>query len=228
MCIEKVKASKFVITMIIFVIQVISLSHAKPLPEDDGLGLEDIALDVDAIKSYTDGSWKNKYNDTFDGYEAKHGHNCDGIGSQEGCHYTRNASLGSDWLGHKSNFKFLLGTGYEHEKQTVYGTEVEHNGNVQLAEASIKYEGEAVSSAKYDETYLGGSIGPKVGGSVKATAFGVGVGAGLRVGVAAEGGYNSHEKSVGLIGTTPVGEYGLKVGCKNEVCFVGCFSIAVC
>jgi len=75
---------------------VISSSHAKPTPEDDGLGLEDIALDVDAIKSYTDGSWKNKYNDTFDGYEAKHGHNCDGIGSQEGCHYTRNASLGSD------------------------------------------------------------------------------------------------------------------------------------
>ena len=220
--------NKNAIVICLILIQFILLVYGRPKPDEGGVGLEDIAIDVDAIKSYTDGSWKDKYNDTFDGYEAAQKHNCKGMDDQEGCHYTRNSSLGSDWLGHTSNFKAVLGAGYEHEKQIVYGTEAEHKGKVQLGESRFKYEGEAVSSAKYDETLLGGSIGPKVGGSVQATAFGVGVGAGLRVGIAAEGGYNSHEKNVALKATTPVGEYGLKVGCKNEVCIVACLSISVC
>ena len=52
--------------------------------------------------------------------------------------------------------------------------------------------------------------------------------AGVEVGVAADAGYNSHDKNVALKATTPVGAYGLKVGCKNEVCFVGCFSLSIC
>ena len=50
----------------------------------------------------------------------------------------------------------------------------------------------------------------------------------MEVGVAADAGYNSYDKNVALKATTPVGAYGLKVGCKNEVCFVGCFSLSIC
>ena len=215
--------------LILCMMQEILLISAKPTPDDDGLGLEDIAIDLDTIISYTDGSWKDKYNDSsFDGYDVKQGHNCDDAASQEGCHYTRIASIGSDAFGHQSNSKVVAGSGYEHEQQTIFGAEAEHKGKVQLGEANIRYKGEVVSSAKYDETYLGGSIGPKVVGFVQATGFGVGVGAGVEVGVAADAGYNSHDKNVALKATTPVGAYGVKVGCKNEVCFVGCFSLSIC
>ena len=216
-------------SLFLVLLQASSLTFAKPIAQDDGLGAEDIAIDFDTFKSYTDGSWKDKYDDsTFDGYEANQKHNCDESGSQEGCHYTRNSSVGSDAFGHTSNSKIVAGAGYEHEKQKIYGAEAEHKGNLQIGEASIKYSGEIGSSAKYDETYLGGSIGPKVGGSVQGTAFGVGVGAGIEVGAAADVGLNSHDKNVALKATTPVGAYGLKVGCKNEICFVGCFSFNVC
>jgi hypothetical protein len=192
---------------------------------DDG----EIAIDFETLKSYVDGSWKDKYDDSsFDGYQRNHKHNCNGVEFQRGCHFKHNSSIGSDWLGYKSKSKAVLGAGYDHEKQKVYGTELEHKGTLQVGESSIKYEGEAVSSASYDETKLGGSIGPKVGGSVKGTAFGVGLGASIQVGLAAEGGLNSHEKNVGLKAVTPAGAYGVKIGCKTEVCVVGCFSISVC
>ena len=56
--------------LILCMMQEILLISAKPTPDDDGLGLEDIAIDLDTIISYTDGSWKDKYNDSsFDGYK---------------------------------------------------------------------------------------------------------------------------------------------------------------
>ena len=210
-------------------------ARPKPLGSDVELGLEadtdegEIAIDFETLKSYVDGSWKDKYDDgSFDGFQRNHKHNCNEVKSQNGCHYNHNSSIGSDWLGLKSKSKAVLGAGYDHEKQTVYGTELEHKGTLQVGESSVKYEGEAVSSASYDETKLGGSIGPKVGGSVKGTAFGIGIGASIQVGLAAEGGLNSHEKNVGLKAVTPAGAYGVKIGCKTEVCVVGCFSLSVC
>jgi hypothetical protein len=110
----------------------------------------------------------------------------------------------------------------------VYGTDIEHEGTVLLGETKIKYGGEASSSASYDETKLGGSLGPKASASASTTAFGVGAGASIEVGLAAEGGNNSHEKNVGLKAVTPAGAYGAKIGCKTEVCFVGCFSVTFC
>jgi len=226
-----------VLAVLLAVVQLFCCTNARPKPQggDAELGVQidtddgDIAIDIETLKGYVDGSWKDKYEDVnFEGYQRDHEHNCNNANSKSGCHYNRNSSIGSDWLGHKSESKAVVGSGYEHEKKVVYGTELEHKGAFQLGESSIKYEGEVVSSATYDETKLGGSIGPKVGGNVKGTAFGVGLGAGIEVGMAAEGGLNSHEKNVGLKAVTPVGAYGLKIGCKTEVCVVGCFSISVC
>ena len=223
--------NKNCLVAILVVVQFAWCTYARPSPQEIEADIDDdigIAVDLETLKSYADGTWKEKYDDNYEGYDVKQKHNCDEHDSNDGCHYNRESSVGSDAFGHKSKSKAVFGAGYEHENQVVYGTEIEHEGAVLLGETKIKYGGEASSSASYDETKLGGSIGPKVSGSASATAFGVGAGASIEVGMAAEGGINSHEKNVGLKAVTPAGAYGAKIGCKTEVCFIGCVSVTFC
>ena len=223
--------NKNCLVAILVIVQFAWCSYARPSPQeieadvDDGIG---ISVDGETIKSYADGSWKDKYDDNLEGYGVKQEVNCDDTSSSAGCHYTRESSVGSDAFGHESNSKVLVGAGYENEKQVVYGTQAEHEGTGKIGETKFHYGGEASSSASYDETKLGGSLGPKASASVSTTAFGVGAGASIEVGLAAEGGINSHEKNVGLKAVTPAGAYGAKIGCKTEVCFVGCVSVTFC
>ena len=157
-------------------------------------------------------------------YEAQGKAHCSG----KGCSFKSQSSIGSDVLGHSSNTHALAGGGYEHENQKVYGAEVEHGGNIAVGETNIKYGAEVGSVASYDKTYLGGSIGSRVGASGSVGAFGVDVGAGIGVGLGADVGYNSHEKNFAAVATTPIGEYGGAIGCTTKFCFIGCVTIKFC
>jgi len=221
--------NKIPLTLLFCMMLNISSNFAKPVPDDGGDDSEiNIGIDAERIGTYVDGSWKDKYEDELDGYDSKQKDDCHSFGSKNGCSYKRSSSIGSDALGHKSNTNAVAGVGYEHENQKVYGAEATHNGNIAIGESNIKYGVEAGSGASYDETYLGGSIGSKVEASGSVGGFGVDVGAGIGVGLGADVGYNSHEKSVALVATTPVGEYGATIGCKTKVCFVGCVSVTFC
>ena len=227
--------NKNLLVTILVVVEFSWCTYARPKPieveADVGeIGGSDVglAIDFETLKSYADGTFKDKYDDKLEGYEANQKHTFDDFVSNDGAHYNRESSVGSDALGHKSESKVVLGAGYEHENQVVYGGEVEHEGTFQLGETKLQYGGEASSSVRYDETKLGGSLGPKAKASVKGTAFGVGLGASAEVGLAAEAGYNSHEKNVALKAVTPVGAYGAKIGCLTEICFVGCVSVSLC
>jgi len=204
----------------------ISSTFARPVPEpepDDDGDDTDISVGIDAgrIATYFDGSFMDKYNDTLEGYDSQYKHDC----RSKGCSHDRSSSIGSDALGHTSNSNLVLGVGHEHENQTIYGAEVTHNGDIAISEVNIKYGGELGLGASYDETNLGGSIGYKYGASGSVGALGVDVGAGIGFGLGADVGYNSHEKSVALVATTPAGEYGVKVGCKSQFCYVACISV---
>ena len=204
-------------------------TFAKPVPDDGGDDTDlSIGIDAERIASYVDGSFKDKYDDKLDPYDSNQKDDCQDHLSNAGCSYQRSSSVGSDVLGHKSNTNAVAGAGYEHENQHVYGAEASHNGNIAIGESNIKYGAEVGSSASYDKTYLGGNIGSKAEISGSVGAFGVDVGAGYGVGLAADVGYDSHEKSVALVATTPVGEFGGKVGCKTKVCVFGCVSIKFC
>ena len=50
----------------------------------------------------------------------------------------------------------------------------------------------------------------------------------LRVGAGLDVGYNPNERTGGLKGTTPVGTFGARFGCTNEVCIFACITITVC
>ena len=207
----------------------ISSTFAKPVPDDGGDDNEiSVGIDVERIATYVDGSFKDKYDDKLEGYDSNQKDDCHSYGSNMGCSYKRSSSIGSDALGHKSNTNAVAGAGYEHKNQKVYGAEAGHNGDIAIGETNLKYGAEVGSSASYDKTYLGGNIGSKAEVSGSVGAFGLDVGAGYGVGLAADVGYDSHERSVALVATTPVGEFGGKVGCKTKVCVFGCLSITFC
>jgi len=204
----------------------ISSNLAKPAP-----GVDTVDIDAKRLGTYIDGSWTDKYKEELKGYDSKQKHDCHSLesyGSNKGCSYERSSSIGSEAFGHTSDTNKVSGAGYEHENQKVYGVDATHNGNIALSEVDIKYGLEAGSSASYDETYLGGSIGSKAEASGSVGLGPVAVGAGIGVGLGADVGYNSHEKSVALVATTPVGEYGATIGCKTQVCIVGCLSVTFC
>jgi len=212
----------------------ISSNLAKPVPDDGSDNGDDginIGIDARRIETYLDGSWKDKYEDELDGYDSKYKHDChslDSYGSKKGCSFERSSSIGSKAFGHTSNTNKVSGVGYKHENQTIYGVEASHKGNIALTEVDIKYGAEGEYGASYDETYLGGSIGYKGELSGSVGVGGVDVGLGIGAGLGADVGYNSHERSVALVATTPAGEYGAKVGCKTKFCFVGCLNLTFC
>jgi len=217
--------NKIHLALFFFMMLNILSTLAKPVPNDGSEGSDiDIGFDAERIGSYFDGSWKDKYEDESENH-YKQETDCH---SEKGCSYKGTTKFGSDALGHKSNTKAVAGVGVEHENQKVYGAEATHHQNIPIGEANIKYGFEAGSAASYDKTGLGGSIGSKVGGSLSGGAFGVDVGAGIGFGLGADVGYNSHEKSVALVATTPAGQYGAKFGCETQVCIVGCVSVSFC
>ena len=223
--------NKIYLVLFFCMVMNIAPSSSKPVPSSKAKSVPgiDVGIDVDRILSYVDGSFKDKYNDTLDGYDSQQKYDCQNIGSKGGCNYERNSSIGSDALGYKSDTNAVAGAGYEFENQIVYGSGATHNGDISLGEGNIKYGLEAdLIPLSYDKTHLGGSIGAKVGASGSIGGFGVDIGAGIGVGLGADVGYNSHEKSVALIATTPVGEFGAKGGCKTKVCFIICVSVNFC
>ena len=212
--------NKNCLVAILVIVQFALWTYARPSPQeieadvDDGIG---ISVDFDTWKKYADGTWKDKYDDDLKGYGVKEEVNCDETSSSAGCHYNRESSVGSDAFGHESNSKVLAGAGYEHENQVVYGIEAEHEGTGKIGESKFNYGFDASSSASYDETKYGGSIGSKASASLGVNQSGVGVGGSMEFGLAAEGGINSQEKNVGLKAVTPAGSYGAKIGCKTVI-----------
>merc|ERR1719510_1805909 len=110
---------KFLVTILI-VVQFSMCTYARPKPQEIEADVGDygeVAIDLETIKGYVDGTWQEKYDDDFEGYEANQKHNCDELDDKSGCHYNRESSVGSDAFGHKSESKAVFGAGYEHEKQ---------------------------------------------------------------------------------------------------------------
>ena len=163
----------FLVT-ILAVVQFSWCTYARPKLQETG-----VAIDLETLRGYVDGTWQEKYDDNLERYVATTKHNCDEVNFKSAWHYNRESSIRSDAFGHKSESKAVFGDGYEHENQVVYGTEQEHEGTLQIGETKVKYGGEASSSASYDETGFGGRIGPKVKAAVGGNVLGVGLGAGI-------------------------------------------------
>ena len=86
-----------------------------------------------------------------------------------------------------------------------------------------------ISGSEHSDTpthvVVDASVGISAGSQITdevAVNVGFGVGAGLDVG------YNPNERTGGLKGTTPVGTFGARFGCTNEVCIFACITITVC
>jgi len=214
--------------------------HARPQPDsveiaggDFGLSVEagdgdgSLLLDTDKIKTYVDGTWVEKYDEPLTlnhkGDSKDTGCN-DAVG---GCKFAREGSIGTDYLGaeHKTNYHIGLN---DAGNSTFLGASIKQDAKLKIGESSINYNFDTSSGAGYDQSGYGGEIGAKaeVGGGVE--SFGVGLGAKIAVGLAAEGGINTADNNLGAKVTTPVGEFGAKFGCKNEVCIFGCVSLSVC
>jgi len=184
-------------------------------------------IDTDKIKTYTNGKWEEKYDEPL----ALNGRNdfkdtgCnDAVG---GCKLAHEGSIGTDYLGHEHSTNAHIGVNDDGDSVFIGGS-YEHDAKVKLGESSINYNVDTSSGAGYDQSGYGGEIGAKAEVGVGAESFGVGVGAKFAVGLAAEGGYDSEDNNVGGKVTTPAGEFGVKLGCTNEICFFGCVSISIC
>ena len=100
--------NKNCLVAILVVVQFAWCTYARPSPQEIEADIDDdigIAVDLETLKSYADGTWKEKYDDNYEGYDVKQKHNCDEHDSNDGCHYNRESSVGSDAFGHKSKSK---------------------------------------------------------------------------------------------------------------------------
>ena len=57
---------------------------------------------------------------------------------------------------------------------------------------------------------------------------GPGISLGRTLGLGISGGLNKEETNVGASVLTPVGTFGVHVGCTNKICFYGCLTIDLC
>ena len=48
------------------------------------------------------------------------------------------------------------------------------------------------------------------------------------MGVGATMGYNGRDRSAGGVVIAPVGKFGGRLGCVNEICFFACITVKIC
>ena len=71
-------------------------------------------------------------------------------------------------------------------------------------------------------------IGVGVGASYATNVDGASIGVGIASGLGVSGGLNEEEGNVGGSVLTPVGTFGVHVGCTNKICIFGCLTIDFC
>lgn len=90
------------------------------------------------------------------------------------------------------------------------------------------------AGAHYGNSFAAGiPVGASVGASVGADATShlsddVKIGIGYGVGIGGQLGYSAQDRNVGIQAITPVGSFGAKFGCSNQICYFACVEFTIC